>query len=171
MNVLIATDGQIDSASAARFAAQLAGDDGEIVVFTAIEVPRRLLTELRAIYSENQSSGVDADAEYVGVKAPGSGVAPSGWPGDDAMITRYLRDKEAQVTEPVVEALRAMGAKSTTAATESESPAGAIVDAAERHKADVIVIGSHGQGRFEGLLGSTGTKLARRSPIPVLVLR
>ena len=34
-----------------------------------------------------------------------------------------------------------------------------------------IVIGSHGHGRFEGMLGSTGTKLVRLASASVLVLR
>ena len=37
--------------------------------------------------------------------------------------------------------------------------------------ADVVVIGSHGSGVFQGLLGSTGTKIVRRSPRPVLLIR
>ncbi|MGZ8784831.1 MAG: universal stress protein [Acidimicrobiia bacterium] len=37
--------------------------------------------------------------------------------------------------------------------------------------ADVLVIGTHGRGRFEGLLGSTGTKLARLAPCTVILVR
>jgi nucleotide-binding universal stress UspA family protein len=36
---------------------------------------------------------------------------------------------------------------------------------------DAIVVGAHGSSIFEGLLGSTGTKSARCSPCPVLMMR
>lgn len=47
----------------------------------------------------------------------------------------------------------------------------AIIATIKDLKADAIVVGAHGSGIFQGLLGSTGTKLARRSPCPVLVMR
>ena len=41
----------------------------------------------------------------------------------------------------------------------------------QEHKYDVVVVGAKGKNAFQGLLGSTGAKLVRRSPVPVLVLR
>ncbi|MFQ5554241.1 MAG: universal stress protein [Acidimicrobiia bacterium] len=46
-----------------------------------------------------------------------------------------------------------------------------ILEVAEDGRCDIIVIGSHGQGRFEGLLGSTGTKTIRHASADVLVIR
>lgn len=51
-------------------------------------------------------------------------------------------------------------------------PARTIVDYAEEHDADHIVIGSHGRdGISRVLLGSVAETVVRRSPIPVTVIR
>jgi nucleotide-binding universal stress UspA family protein len=50
-----------------------------------------------------------------------------------------------------------------------ESPAQALLEAAERHGARVIVVGTWGESPMRGaLLGSTPHKLLHMSPIPVL---
>ncbi len=46
-----------------------------------------------------------------------------------------------------------------------------ILEQIEALDADAVVIGSHGQGLFQGLLGSTGTKIVRRCSRPVLLIR
>lgn len=169
MHVLVATDGQLDPATVTTFAAPLAGDDGQVSVITAIVLPRRLLTELRSLWGEEPTRTVDGDAEYV--RMTQTGAEPYGWPGDDVMIERYLADKTIEYTQPVVDALSARGVSATGQAIECDETARAILDAAHERGADVIMIGSHGQGRFEGLLGSTGTTISRRAHVPVLVLR
>ncbi|WP_338676983.1 universal stress protein [Streptomyces sp. SCSIO 30461] len=50
-----------------------------------------------------------------------------------------------------------------------ESPAQALLDAAERHQARVIVVGSYGEGPLRGaLLGAVPHKLLHLSKTPVL---
>jgi nucleotide-binding universal stress UspA family protein len=47
-----------------------------------------------------------------------------------------------------------------------------LIQAAERHKADLIVLGSRGRGRLEGLLlGSVSQKIAALAPCPCLIAR
>jgi nucleotide-binding universal stress UspA family protein len=169
VHVLVATDGQLDPEDVATYAAPLAGPDGRVTVMTAIALPRRLLAELRSLWGEEPSRTVDGDAEYVAVSR--TGAEPFGWPGDDVMIDRYLNDKRVEYTGPVVQALDAAGVKAEGAVVECEDVASAIIGHAADNGVDVIVIGSHGQGRFEGLLGSTGTTITRRAKVPVLVLR
>jgi nucleotide-binding universal stress UspA family protein len=171
VHVLIATDGTIDVDGATRFATALAGPDGRITVVTVVEVNRNLLRDLRAIYGERLPPPIDQDAEYVGFRPDGFTGPDPGWPGDDEMLTRYLDQQRAARTAPLEDALRAAGAAVEVVAKEGEDPAQGILAAAREGSADVIVVGSHGSGLFEGLLGSTGTKLARRSPCPVLLLR
>ncbi|WP_079977717.1 universal stress protein [Halococcus sediminicola] len=48
----------------------------------------------------------------------------------------------------------------------------AIVEFAEKHEIDHIIIGSHGRsGVSRILLGSVAEKVARRSPVPVTIVR
>ncbi|MEF8828681.1 MAG: universal stress protein [Halolamina sp.] len=54
----------------------------------------------------------------------------------------------------------------------TDRPARAIVDYAEEHDVDQIVIGSHGRtGITRVLLGSVAEKVVRRAPCPVTVVR
>ena len=55
---------------------------------------------------------------------------------------------------------------------EVAKPASAIVDAAKRWPADVIVIGSHGRGGLpRAVLGSVADAVIRHAPCPVLVVK
>jgi nucleotide-binding universal stress UspA family protein len=57
-------------------------------------------------------------------------------------------------------------------ATETGSPADAVVEYAEDHAVDLIVIGSRGNtGAKRLLLGSVAERVVRRSPTPVTVVR
>lgn len=167
MNVVVATDGALDASKTAQYVVPLAGGD-TIHVLTVVEVPRRLLSDLRAVYGEQPAAIVDPDAERFQV--PVGERPPSSWPGDDAMIERYLQDKLVERTGPVVEAITAAGGTATAAVLESESTASTILEHASKIGAQVICIGARGQGLFEGLLGSVGTKITRRSEIPVLLM-
>ncbi|MFB6122819.1 MAG: universal stress protein [Haloferacaceae archaeon] len=52
------------------------------------------------------------------------------------------------------------------------APARAIVDYAEEHDVDQVVVGSHGRtGVTRVLLGSVAETVVRRSPVPVTVVR
>lgn len=170
MHVLVATDGTIDPAKAAEFAGALAGPDGTTTVGTVIRIPRTLIKDLRAVTGESTGAVVDADAEYVSSPPDGS-REPRGWPGDDAVIEQYLGNKRIELCKPIVEAITERGGTAESTVREGEDPADDIIALAKELGADVIVVGSHGHGAFQGLLGSTGAKLVRRSPCPVLVIR
>ena len=171
MNVLIATDGNLDPEFAARYAKALAGESGSATVLTVIEIPRRMLEEIRSHYGAVEGQMIDRDAEYVAGSLAQDTSPLFGWPGDDAMVQRYLDDKRDEHTGPVVAQLETMGVSTTGEVVEGENTAEAIIGVIKERNFDVVLIGSHGQGRFEGLLGSTGTRLTRRAPCPVLVLR
>jgi nucleotide-binding universal stress UspA family protein len=170
VHVLVATDGSLDIEKVTSFATRLAGDDGKVTVLTVVEIPRRLLSDLRRVMGELPEVGVIADDEYVETPAVAQ-QAPSGWPGDDAMIERYLVDKRIQCADPIATAISATGIAAEAIVAEGEKPANLIAERVVDLDADVLVIGSHGQGLFQGVLGSTGTKLVRRCPKPVLLLR
>ena len=170
MHVLVATDGEMETEAAANFAATLAGADGRATVLTVVEVPRVFLEDMRSHFGSDDGPSVVADYTYVETpKAPQEG--PTGWPGDDALIERYIGDKLQQNTAPLVRALKDRGIETDARVVESENVAPTIIEQLVALDAEVVVIGSHGQGLFQGLLGSTGTKIVRRSPRPVLLIR
>lgn len=168
MHALVATDGQLDPATVAQFCAPLAGDDGTVTVLTVIEVPRAMLQELRDHFNDQQPPTLQmTDGETV-TATPAD--APRSWPGDDAIIDQYLQDKKQQRCGPVATALETAGVHTNSMVVEGPAARG-ILDSAGALNVDVIVVGSHGAGLFEGLLGSTGTKVTRLAKRPVLLLR
>lgn len=50
-------------------------------------------------------------------------------------------------------------------------PADVICDIAKEIGADMVVIGAHGYGLVERLLGTTASKIVHRAPCSVLVVR
>ncbi len=170
MNIVIATDGNLDAEVAADLTARLTGPDDSVSVVTVVEVPRTLLEDLRGFYrTPPPKARIDEDHEYVG--QPTAGTLTSQWPGDDAMIARYIADKAEKRTGPLVAALRQRGVEPNVISKESDAPARVILDLAAEVKADLLCIGTIGQGRFEGLLGSTGNKIARLAPCSVVLIR
>lgn len=170
MNVLVCTDGKSDIDTSARFAYALAGSEGSATVLTVVPIPRQLVSQLREQWGETPTSTTDVDAEYVGAPGGIQKIARS-FPGDDAVIEQYLGNKRIELCKPVVEAIRELGGAAASDVREGHEIAAGIMEVAQQIKADVIVIGSHGHGGFQGLLGSTGSKLVRRAKRPVLVLR
>lgn len=171
MKILIATDGTLDPIAAAEAATRLAGDDGEITVLTVVEIPRRLLTDLRAVYGEATGTPpIDESIETAGHTTPRPHLGFD-WPGDDTILNRYIDDQKQTRTETIVTALADRGVSVDVVAHDSEDPVSEILRVANEGRYDVICIGTHGQGRFEGLLGSTSTKIIRRAPGAVLTIR
>ncbi|MCL1595513.1 MAG: universal stress protein [Actinomycetia bacterium] len=170
MHVLVATDGTMDADDTTRFATALAGSDGKTTVATIVRIPRRLVDDLRSQFGAQPGISVDGDAEYVGTPSVDTST-PKGWPGDDAVIEQYLGNKRIEIARPLTETIRATGAKAESIVREGDDVESDIMELATEISADVIVIGSHGHNSFSGLLGSTGAKLVRRSPVPVLVIR
>ncbi len=170
MHVLVATDGSMDIDKAADFSVALAGEAGTTTVATVVRVPRRLVQELRLQYGDQPPVSVETDAEYVGAPKVESHFERS-FPGDDALVDQYLGDKRIEFCRPVVEAIRLRGGTATSTVREGDEVEDTLLALADELEADVIVVGSHGHGAFQGLLGSTGAKLVRRSPLPVLVIR
>jgi nucleotide-binding universal stress UspA family protein len=103
----------------------------------------------------------DPDPEFVGYEAGPQSVR-------DAVAHRF--HQEHRSLQEWAEKLRA-GQVDCTALLVQGSYAEAILREAEKLKADVIVVGSHGKGMARQLLlGSASEEVIRRSGIPVLVV-
>ena len=151
-------------------AAALAADGGSVSVLTVVEVPRGIIAAMHAAAEE----GDGAVARQVNVghsHVPAGDPEPSHWIGDDAAIERYVAARTTEATSELMDALAAGGVSVDLIVRESENAASTILEVVAELGADVLIIGTHGLGRFEGLLGSISTKLARRSECSVLLVR
>lgn len=168
---MIATDGSLDAKKTARIAANLSGDGGRVTVFTVVVVPRGLLEEMRAAadIDTGDQKAQELSVEYRSAQAEDPPV--SRWVGDDLVVSRYVNGKVAERTDEIAAELKALGVETTVVGEEGENAAQSVLAAAKTLDADALCIGTHGLGRFEGLLGSLSTKVARLAPCSVVLIR
>ena len=82
-----------------------------------------------------------------------------------------LREHGESVLGTAIEEAKAAGVEVETLVVE-RPPAQALAELAEERKADMIVVGSHGERPITAaVLGSTPQKLVHLSKVPVLVVR
>lgn len=177
MKILIATDGTLNSERAADAVARWYTEGDEVTVFTTLSVPTYFLRGL-------EKSGVSAAAQIAheagqtlsaGDRAAEqlvSKMKPKDPPKEAAPVISSMATTAASHTKPIVDALKAHGieAKATWRTTESKT-ANTILAKVKDSGADLLIIGSHGRGQYQGDLGATGTKLVRLAPASVLVIR
>ena len=170
MYVMVATDGSLDTDQTAVLASRIAGRDGRVTVCTVVEVPRQILNEMRrAAAPEPDLSDVEVDVEYRRTQA--TDTAGGSWIGDDAFVENYVGRVVATRTDDLVAALEASGVAVDVLGLEGENASRSVLEAVTEHAPDVLIVGTHGIGLFEGLLGSLSTKIARLAPCSVLLLR
>jgi nucleotide-binding universal stress UspA family protein len=96
-------------------------------------------------------------------------VSPAG--GEVADLAAVLRERGETVLGEALETLREAGVEARAELLD-DRPAEALVRLADAEDADMIVVGSCGEGPLRGaLLGSTAYRLLHRSERPVLVVR
>lgn len=151
---MIATAGVLDPESVMRFVERLADDAaGRVSVVTVIEVPRSFLDTLR---SEQWRPLDDADREWINE--------------EDAGIARYVEERGARVTEPLMAALRSRKIPARAHYLEGEDPAATIVAAAEDLDADLVVLGATRPLFDESAWESVSARVMREARRPVLVV-
>jgi nucleotide-binding universal stress UspA family protein len=153
MRILIATAGVLSPEGVAQIASRLRGDDGDIKVITVIEVPRSFLDEIRSDEWHPLTEG-----------------SPMWSPPADAEIARYVEERGARITEPLMAALGAFGVDAAVEFLEGEDPAATILAAADGFGADVIVVGATKQLFDESQWESVSTRVIRGAHRPVLVV-
>lgn len=147
--VLLAVDETEESIAAVRQARQLFGPEAE---YLAVNVS-------------------DAAPTWAPLPMPWGAVYPypygSAYPEIAEVDAEVAEGETARRTAE--EAAGAAGVDATPLGDVGDPPT-AILDAAEAHRADVIVVGSTGKGWWKRLLeGSVARDVVRRSPIPVLI--
>ena len=177
MNILVATDGTLNPKQAADAVARWYVEGDEVGVFTALSVPTDFLRGLgdsgvkeAALIAQEAGATLgagDRAAERLieSIKKPVRSKV-------DSPVLHAMASTAARRTKPIVDALKEKGiaAKASWRTTESKT-ANTVLGKVKDFEADLLIIGSHGAGQYEGLLGSTGTKLVRLAPASVLVLR
>jgi nucleotide-binding universal stress UspA family protein len=122
-------------------------------------------------------------AASVGARVTGLFVAPVPTPlvyrklmpvGIDTMPhnKEAIREAAARHLDVIVRAARAAGVPCETASLTNDFPAESIVDAARKHKCDLIFMASHSRKGVKAmLLGSQTQKVLAHTGLPVLVHR
>lgn len=127
------------------------------------------------------------DATYLAVnvadQAPGWASMPTAWgavyaypyaapyPLIDDEVAAAVDDEAAAQARDTAQAVAAeAGVEPAAAVGEVGDPTQAILDAAAKHHADVIVVGATHKGWWRRLIdGSVSAELARRSELPILI--
>jgi nucleotide-binding universal stress UspA family protein len=112
--------------------------------------------------------GLDASVTFVCAR-----VVPNALLGD-ALYRREFAAEVARARDVVREAMAKAAAAGVHADYEilDGSPADAILNVAETHDADLIVVGSRGLGPVQSaIFGSVSKEVVTRSPLPVLVVK
>jgi nucleotide-binding universal stress UspA family protein len=100
------------------------------------------------------------------------GYAPGGYGGGEVPTQREaVREFGEKVTREAAETAKAAKVKCVIELV-NHHPEDALLEAAEKHDARMIVVGSHGESPLKGaILGSTPYRLVHIAERPVLVVR
>lgn len=177
MNILVATDGSLGSKRAADAVGRWYQDGDSVIVFTALNVPTEFLRGL-------EKSGITAAAQIAleAGQTLGAGdraaerlagsMAATPKKTEGSPVLRAMATTAMSRTKPIVDELKERGIEATASWRTTESKtANTVLSKVKDANIDLLIIGSHGRGQYEGLLGATGTKLVRLAPASVLVIR
>lgn len=175
--MLIATDGMLPVEPTVSHVTRIYQPGDSVTVMTAINLPRQLLEQLKLAATSGDMSipeiigaaGPSAGGDRVAERLAGSSVSA---PLIEDFIADYRAELGRSSIQPLVDALSEAGIEADTLVRETEErTAATVIDACREHRVDLLVMGSTGRGRFEGFVGSTGTKLFRHAPCDVLLIR
>ena len=177
--ILAAVDGSPEAERGLHLAHSLAQPFGAKLVLLRVEeyeVPPA------APAAASVTAGVPVGTAVAVPLAPG-GLPPYGSPGMSGVTTHPpVMDREAVVEQPAITAEQYLRSSVVGLPEDSSvevimevgdgDPTEAIIDHAESHNADLIVMGTSGRGKLDKLLfGSTSDSVVRRAPCPVLLIR
>ncbi len=128
--------------------------DSELIARRAIEIARKLGAELVLVHVV-----VDLNGHWY----------------QRLLMSSLSDDVQDQVMESARKQLRQLAEKleipEAERVVELGSPKTGILKAVQEHDIDLIVMGSHGLGGVDALLGSTADTILHKSPVDVFVVR
>lgn len=152
--ILVPYDGSEGAKDAVKYAVEMVegNEDGKIIAFSSLAGPhdiQRLMGGTNAVISY----GATQDA-----------------------VKHYEKAREEQVAKSMDQLQTEVGALVGDTPVEyhieySISPVNGILKAVENYAADAIVMGSRGESRIAGVLGSTAFGVIRGASVPVTVVK
>lgn len=140
----------------------LVATDGSPHANKTVQLAARLARELRSVEVVMIAVG------HIPVLAYGS--PQEGWV-DFGALERSIEEEGLTILDKAVEAFAGVHPPVKRLYRQGD-PADEILKAAREHEADVIVMGSHGQGQMrELILGSVSERILHVSHLPVLIVR
>ena len=86
-------------------------------------------------------------------------------------LSKALESEASQILDRAQKRVRRRGITAAKLQSAWGDPAQAIIDAVQREKADILVVGRRGRSRLSGLLlGSVSQKLTSLAPCKVMVV-
>ncbi|MDR3176504.1 MAG: universal stress protein [Desulfovibrio sp.] len=126
-----------------------------LVAEHAVMLARAFSAEVVAVYA------APALTQYVGFHVPPSSI--------ENFVGEIVSGAEQSMKEFVAEHFVSVSARGKVV---NGYAAEEILNAAEEHKADIIVMGTHGRKGIDRILfGSVAEKVVKSSPIPVMTVR
>lgn len=179
MKILIATDGHLNPEATSDLVGRLHTEGDTVVVLTVIDHPGEILRNFADLGTWKDTDQILGEAGPGATGFGSGGVAASrmstrnrSMQGQPLTLDTYFIETATRLQAALLAQLERSGlaVERKWAPTERRT-ARTILDVVADEDADILVIGSHGGGRFEGLLGSTVTKLVRLASIPVMLVR
>ena len=177
MNILVATDGTLSAKRTAEAVGRYYREGDVVFVFTAVNLPTDVLRELgdagvkaasQIALEAGQTLGAGDRAAERLIKSMSTKSRP---PVDSPILAGLAQTANSRM-RPIVKALQEAGVEvGSFWRTTDNRTAKTVLSAMKECDTDLLVIGSHGKGKYEGQIGSTGNKLVRSAPASVLVIR
>ncbi len=154
MHLLVTTAGVLPPEPVADFASLMLSGGGSVTVMSVVPAPRQFLEDL---VTEEWRPFDDGDE-------------PPAATADESEIHRYVQERGNRLVAPVVAALNSRGFEPAVVFVESDDPAEAIVEVAERIGAGAIVMGATRRLFTESAWTSVSMKVTADSKLPVLLI-
>lgn len=151
MHILVATAGALPPTSVAEFLESIWRPHFKVSIVTAVQVPLEFLED-----------------------SEGSGWNPL-FPDEDTqdvtdVVTKYVTERGQRLAGPILSALEARGIHAEPIYVDDNEPAAAIVHAAHRLNADLIIMGAT-KPLFDAVTWSSiSAQAVREARIPTLVM-